>query len=97
MVTLRVARDADRDSTIGGGGGLLALLIAVFFPQYADDLGIGGAGADTGSPYGQYQQQTPGGGSQPVSDEECSTGADANRSTDCRVIATTESADEFWG
>ncbi|CAM3786492.1 neutral zinc metallopeptidase [Micrococcus flavus] len=86
-----------RGAAIGGGGGLLALLIAVFFPQYADDLGIGGAGADTGSPYGQYQQQTPGGGSQPVSDEECSTGADANRSTDCRVIATTESADEFWG
>ncbi|TFI46311.1 neutral zinc metallopeptidase, partial [Micrococcus endophyticus] len=58
----------------------------------------GQLGIDTGGSTGQSQYQQQGaGGTQPVSDEECSTGADANRNTDCRVIAATEAADQFWG
>ncbi|MCG7423049.1 neutral zinc metallopeptidase [Micrococcus sp. ACRRV] len=87
-----------RGLAIGGGGGILALLLAIFAPGLAEDLGIGGAGTGTGS---SYQQQLPQSGSgtstQPVSQADCSTGADANQNTDCRVIATTESADAFWG
>ncbi|MCR8675859.1 neutral zinc metallopeptidase [Micrococcus sp. HG099] len=82
-----------RGLAIGGGGGLLALLLAIFAPGLAEQLGI-----DTGGSTGQSQYQQQGaGGTQPVSDEECSTGADANRNTDCRVIAATEAADQFWG
>lgn len=85
-----------RGIAIGGGGGLLALLLAIFAPGLAEQLGIDTGGGSPGQ--SQYQQQTgSGGASQPISDEECSTGADANRNTDCRVIATTEAADQFWG
>ncbi|MBA9080498.1 MULTISPECIES: KPN_02809 family neutral zinc metallopeptidase [Micrococcus] len=85
-----------RGIAIGGGGGLLALLLAIFAPGLAEQLGIDTGGGSVGQ--SQYQQQTGSGGqSQPLSDEECASGADANQNTDCRVIATTEAADEFWG
>ncbi|MCK6095709.1 neutral zinc metallopeptidase [Micrococcus sp. 2A] len=84
-----------RGAAIGGGGGLLALLLAIFAPGLADQLGIDTGSATSGQ--GQYQQQTTGGTDQPVSPSECSTGDDANRNVDCRVIATTEAADQFWG
>ena len=85
-----------RGIAIGGGGGLLAVLLAIFAPGLAEQLGIDTGGGSVGQ--SQYQQQTGSGGqSQPLSDEECASGADANQNTDCRVIATTEAADEFWG
>ena len=82
-----------RGAAIGGGGGLLALLLAIFAPGLADQLGI-----DPASPTsGQVQQQTQGGSTQPVPDDACQTGAQANQDAKCRVIATTEAADAFWG
>ncbi|MDY6054287.1 neutral zinc metallopeptidase [Micrococcus sp.] len=83
-----------RGVAIGGGGGLLALLLAIFAPGWADQLGVD---TGAGSGMGQYRQQYPTGGGSTLPASECSTGADANRSVDCRVIATTESADAFWG
>lgn len=82
-----------RGAAIGGGGGLLALLLAIFAPGLADQLGVNPAPTTSG----QVQQQTQGGSTQPVPDSACQTGDDANRDADCRVIATTEAADQFWG
>ncbi|HEY4615168.1 MAG TPA: neutral zinc metallopeptidase [Citricoccus sp.] len=71
---------------IGGGTGLLVLLLAVFAPGLADQLGLSGPAPDSA----QYQ---PAG---PAASQACRTGAEANERTDCRIIATVESADAFW-
>ncbi len=71
---------------IGGGAGLLVLLLAIFAPGLAEQLGLTGPSPETS----QYQ---PAG---PAASESCRSGADADERTDCRIIATIESADAFW-
>ncbi|MCW2758336.1 MAG: putative protein of unknown function, zinc metallopeptidase, partial [Nocardioidaceae bacterium] len=71
---------------VGGGiGGLILTLILVFvFSQ----LG-GGGGTSGGTPGG-----TPGSGSSDFS--QCTSGADANASQKCRLVAITNSVQSFW-
>jgi len=77
---------------VGGGiGGIILLVIMLIFGinpgQLPTDPGTGGG--DPGS--------VQAGGSQDGSAfSECKTGADANRSDECRVIATVNSVNAFW-
>ncbi|MCY1157976.1 MAG: hypothetical protein MOP51_998, partial [Citricoccus sp.] len=71
---------------IGGGTGLLVLLLAVFAPGLAEQLGLTGPSPETS----QYQPVGP------AASATCRTGEAANERTDCRIIATVESADAFW-
>ncbi|BBY97084.1 KPN_02809 family neutral zinc metallopeptidase [Mycolicibacterium fallax] len=76
-----------RGMAVGGGvGGLVVVLIALFF------------GVDPGSlTGGQTGGQLPAGPSSGAVDySHCKTGADANRDVVCRVIATGNSVDAVW-
>ncbi|MER5355814.1 neutral zinc metallopeptidase [Kitasatospora sp. NPDC002551] len=73
----------------GGAAGLIAVLIAVLFGVDPSILGLSdGGGSDAGSggttTAGEVQQV-------------CRTGADANRRQDCRIVAVTNSLQEYWG
>ncbi|MEV6978626.1 neutral zinc metallopeptidase [Kitasatospora sp. NPDC093806] len=73
----------------GGAAGLIAVLIAVLFGVDPSILGLsdgGGpsAGSGQGITAGEVQQA-------------CRTGADANRRQDCRIVAVTNSLQEYWG
>jgi uncharacterized protein len=85
-----------RGIALGGGAGLIALLIAVFAPNFAAQVGINPDGTIGG---GGLSQQRPAEDQQAGASaqlESCQTGADANERSDCRVLATTLAADEFW-
>jgi predicted metalloprotease len=77
---------------VGGGiGGIILLIIMLIFGinpgQLPSDPGTGGG--DTGS-------VQPGGSQDGSAFSECKTGADANRSDECRVIATVNSVNAYW-
>jgi predicted metalloprotease len=70
---------------IGGGvGGLLIVVLAVFF------------GVDPGSVLSQEPLDTQGVEAPGVDISQCRTGVDANSNVDCRVIATGNSVDAVW-
>ncbi|MFJ9697328.1 neutral zinc metallopeptidase [Kitasatospora sp. NPDC101183] len=75
---------------IGGGAvGLIAVLFAVLLGVDPKLLGLssgggGGTGSSTVKSAGEVQQA-------------CKTGADANKRQDCRIVAVTNSLQEFWG
>lgn len=78
---------------IGGGigGALLVLVVGVFFGQ--DGINMlnqvtGGSIISTDNV--QNEAGVPLG-------DECKTGADANSKTDCNMVATSNSLDQFWG
>lgn len=76
---------------VGGGiGGIILLIIALVFGINPGDLPTGG-----GSSVDQGQVQ-PAGTEDGSGFSECKTGADANRSDECRVIATVNSVNAFW-
>ena len=68
---------------IGGGGGILALIVALVLGVSPGDLTGGG---------GQTNRV------QPASDlaERCRTGADADRDEDCRIVAVVNSVQAYW-
>ncbi|MED7953877.1 MULTISPECIES: neutral zinc metallopeptidase [unclassified Streptomyces] len=73
----------------GGAAGLIAVLIAVLFGVDPSVLGLsdgteGSGGAARATTAGEVQQV-------------CRTGADANRRQDCRIVAVTNSLQEYWG
>ena len=82
-----------RGLAVGGGGlGLVGVVVLVLFQL----LG-GGDGGGAGSPLGQLgslgEGQTADNGQLA---EQCQTGADANESVDCAVVADIESIQDYW-
>jgi predicted metalloprotease len=75
---------------VGGGiGGLILLVIMMFLGINPNDVPSNPSGTDPG-------QVQPGGSQSSSSFAQCKTGADANRSDVCRVIATVNSVQAFW-
>jgi hypothetical protein len=68
---------------IGGGGGILALILALVFGVSPGDL-TGGGGTENRV--------------QSASDlaQRCRTGADADRDEDCRIVAVVNSVQAYW-
>jgi uncharacterized protein len=80
-------------AVVGGGiGGIILLIIALIFGINPSDLPTnpGGGSSDQG-------QVEPGGTEDGSAFAECKTGADANKNDTCRVIATVNSVNAFWG
>ena len=67
----------------GGAGGIVVLLLALVLGVSPSDLtgGSGAAPAQSGSDLA----------------DTCKTGADANASADCQVLAVVDSVEEYWG
>jgi predicted metalloprotease len=86
-----------RGLAVGGGGlGLVGVLVLVLFQV----LG-GGDGGGTGAALGQLGGQLGGLGEGQTADntqleQQCRTGADANESLDCAVVADIESIQDYW-
>lgn len=83
----RASGGGGRGIAVGGGlGGTLLLLVVglLFGPDAVEQLtgGTGQGSTTQGSPEEEFAH--------------CRTGEDANRYTDCRMIATAQSLDQFW-
>ncbi|MFC0359588.1 MULTISPECIES: neutral zinc metallopeptidase [Kytococcus] len=95
-----------RGAVIGGGGGIggLVLLLLVYFLGGGDMLGGGGGGGSQsqggnwnfGGGSVQAQQDTGSFGKGTGDFSHCKTGKDANDHTDCRVIGTVNSVQDYW-
>ena len=75
---------------VGGTGGVILLILSLLF---GGDVFGGGTTSPGAQSYPQQPQQRPDSVDQFAS---CRTGADANRSVECRVIATQNSVQAFW-
>jgi predicted metalloprotease len=92
-VSDRRGRGGGRGLAVGGGGlGLVGLLIVVVL-QLAGGGGGGGAGAALGGLSGLGEGETT---DNTALDQRCQTGADANDSVECAVVADIESIQDFW-
>ena len=82
-----------RGLAVGGGGlGLVGVLVLVLF-QVLGGGGDGGPGTGFGGLAGLPDGQTADNGQLA---QHCRTGADANESVDCAVVADIESIEDFW-
>jgi uncharacterized protein len=81
-----------RGLAVGGGGlGLVGVLVLVLFQVLGG--GDGGTGASLGQLGGLGQGESA---DNAQLAERCRTGADANESADCAVVADIESIQDFW-
>jgi predicted metalloprotease len=81
-----------RGLAVGGGGlGLVAVVVVVLLQQFLG--GGGGAGSGLGGLSGLGEGQTA---DNSDLESECRTGADANESVDCAVVANIESIQDYW-
>jgi predicted metalloprotease len=86
-----------RGMAVGGGGlGIVGLLIALVLGVNPADLT--GGGGTTDSVYQDPGFGTGGGTGvgQSQVEQECQTGADADRSEDCRVVGVVNSVQAYW-
>jgi uncharacterized protein len=82
-----------RGLAVGGGGlGVVGLVVIVLL-QVLGDGGGGGGGSALGGLAGLEEGQTADNGDL---EQSCRTGADANASVDCAVVADVESIQDFW-
>ncbi len=83
-----------RGLAVGGGGlGLVGVLVLVLFQV----LGGGGDGGGTGAALGQLSGLGEGQTADNTQlEQQCRTGADANESVDCAVVADIESIQDYW-
>jgi predicted metalloprotease len=85
-----------RGVAIGGGGlGLVVALVLIVL-----NLAGGGGGGGSSAVQEAFQSLsgvTVGAGSTPQGLRDCQTGADAQRSEDCRIVAYVNSIQDYWG
>jgi predicted metalloprotease len=83
-----------RGVAIGGGGlGLVIALVLIV-------LNLAGGGGGSSAVQEAFQSLsgvTVGAGSTPQGLRDCQTGADAQRSEDCRIVAYVNSIQDYWG
>jgi uncharacterized protein len=90
-------RGGGRGLAVGGGGlGLVGVVVLVLF-----QLLSGGGGGGSGAALSQLGGQLGGLGEGQTADntqleQTCQTGADANESVDCAVVADIESIQDYW-
>ncbi|HSP05081.1 MAG TPA: neutral zinc metallopeptidase [Acidimicrobiales bacterium] len=78
-------------AAVGGGAGIVGILVVLAL-QF-----LGGGGGDLGGALGALEGTRTGGqgaSSEPI--EGCETGADAERSQECRIVAVVNSIQDLW-
>ena len=77
-------------AAVGGGAGLIGVVVVLLFQV------LGGGGGDLGDALSQLEGTRTGGQVRSEPLEECRTGADAERSQECRIVAVVNSIQQLW-